>query len=491
MEDILITFVREGITIPAKSGQNLLALAIELGIWIDAVCNGQGTCGKCSVWIEGQKVPACKTVISRSIDVVTEVSGSLQTMQEILLPETITLDNHEYCLAFDIGTTTLAAYLLSGETGKVLAQESLLNPQTKRGADVISRMQYAMEFGQEELMQSVRVSIGLLAKRLCEQCSISIDKISIASFVGNTAMHHLLLGITPDSLVVPPYMPKVSAALQIPTFPELPLGKHGMIRIPPNIAGFVGSDTVAGMMATNIDKTEDLTLLIDIGTNGEMVLGNRHKRIACSTAAGPAFEGARISCGMRAIPGAIDHVYLENGKLQWHVMGELEAKGLCGSGLLDLMAVLLEMRLIDESGLLLHGKEYRLQGTPVVLTQKDIREVQLAKAAIRAGIELMASVRGINMEDIAVVNLAGAFGNYLDPATACGLGMIPKVLLGKIRSIGNAAGYGACLCAVSAAEFERSKIIAKDTEFLELAKLPAFQDCFISSLALSEEPYEF
>ena len=227
------------------------------------------------------------------------------------------------------------------------------------------------------------------------------------------------------------------------------------------------------------------TLLIDIGTNGEMVLGNRHRRIACSTAAGPAFEGAKISCGMRGADGAVDHVWLENGEVKYHVIGGKDPVGLCGSGLLDLVAVLLKTGDLDESGYL-EDKAYTLCDN-VTLTQKDVREVQLAKAAIRAGIELMAERMGVEIEDIRQVYLAGAFGNYMDAASACAIGMIPPVLLDKIRPIGNAAGEGAKLCALSRAEFRRSQQLADETEFLELASLPQFQDSYVDALDFSEE----
>ena len=287
-------------------------------------------------------------------------------------------------------------------------------------------------------------------------------------------MHHLLLGIDPKPLVTPPYMPNVFEALE-----------QNNARILPNIAGFVGGDTVGCMVSTRFDRLEELSLLIDIGTNGEMVLGNKDRRIACSTAAGPAFEGAKISCGMRGAEGAVDHVWLEEGSVKYHVLGEVPPEGLCGSGLLDLVAVLLDLEIIDESGYL-EDKEYKLCDN-VILTQKDVREVQLAKAAIRAGIELLAEKLGSEVDQIQAVYLAGAFGNYLTPSSACRIGMIPPVLIDRIRPIGNAAGEGAKLCALSRKEFTYSQELAKHTEFLELASLPDFQDCYVDALEFEEE----
>jgi len=216
-----------------------------------------------------------------------------------------------------------------------------------------------------------------------------------------------------------------------------------------------------------------------------MVLGNRERRIACSTAAGPAFEGAKISCGMRGAEGAIDHVAIKDGEVTGHVIGGGEPAGICGSGLLDLIAALLETEDIDGSGLL-EGGAYRLSER-VTLTQKDVREVQLAKAAIRAGIELLAWKMDKGVEDIRKVYLAGAFGNYLAPASACRIGMLPSCLEDRVVPIGNAAGEGAKLCALSGGAYAYSQSLAKGTEFLELASLPQFQDCYVDALLFSED----
>ena len=226
--------------------------------------------------------------------------------------------------------------------------------------------------------------------------------------------------------------------------------------------------------------------MVDIGTNGEMILGNRDRMIACSTAAGPALEGANIRFGMRAAPGAIDHVWIENGHLRHHTIGDTDAKGLCGSGLLDLVACLLDLEILDESGCL-EQKEYTIPGTSVTLTQKDVREIQLAKAAIRTGIELLCSHLEVQPEDIHDVLLAGAFGSHMHPRSACRIGMIPPVLLSRIQAVGNAAGAGVKLCAVSTDAYKYGNMLAEQTDFLELASMPEFQDCFVDALTFGEE----
>ena len=474
MDRFTVTFQPHDRRVTVDAGTTLLQAQIAAGLRPDAPCGGKGTCGKCRVTLEGREVLACQTPVDRDMVVFTAREEGVRILTAGQAVQAKPDGADDYALAFDIGTTTVVAYLLDGHSGALLAQGSCMNPQSQYGADVISRIQYALEGDGKALSGCIRAAMEQLAAEVAAKAGITVEKITASAIVGNTAMHHLLLGIDPSPLVTPPYMPAVREAME-----------RDSARILPNIAGFVGGDTVGCMVATRFDQLEELTLLIDIGTNGEMVLGNRERRIACSTAAGPAFEGARISCGMRGADGAVDHVFLENGAVAYHVIGEGEPVGLCGSGLLDLVAVLLDADILDESGYL-EDREYRLCRN-VVLTQKDIREVQLAKAAIRAGIELLAQKLGVRVEEIRKVYLAGAFGSYLNPASACRIGMIPPVLLDRIEAIGNAAGEGAKLCALSREEFAYSQQLAKETEFLELASLPQFQDCYVDALEFAEE----
>ena len=484
MKQYQVTFLPAGITVSADEGVTLLQAEREAGLFPNAVCGGKGTCGKCKVTTQaGTEVLACQTIVDRDLVVTIPQAAPARILTEGRSAAIQPDGKDAYCLAFDIGTTTVVAYLLSGKDGALLAQASALNPQGQYGADVISRIQFVLEQGMGDMQQCILRLLKELCRKVCRETGISPENITCTAIAGNTAMHHLLLGIDPRPLVTPPYMPKERQGLTLPA--KKLLSTAGEIRVLPNIAGFVGGDTVGCMVATRFDRQEQLTLLIDIGTNGEMVLGDKHRAICCSTAAGPAFEGAKISCGMRGVQGAVDHVFLKNGEVSYHVIGETAPMGLCGSGLLDLIAVLLEAGTIDESGHL-EGGAYRLCDR-VTLTQKDVREVQLAKAAIRAGITLMAQQLGAAIEEIQQVFLAGAFGNYLAPASACKIGMIPPALEEKIRPIGNAAGAGARLCSLSNAEFAYAKKLARETEFLELAALPAFQDCYVDCLTFEEE----
>ncbi|MDD6201259.1 MAG: ASKHA domain-containing protein [Firmicutes bacterium] len=390
----------------------------------------------------------------------------------------------EYMAAFDLGTTTLAGYLLDdhGTAARVGAP----NPQARCGADVIQRANYALEHGPEEPARCVREALDALLGQLCGEAGISREQVLAVSLAGNTCMHHLFLGISPDSLARAPYNPALSDAVTL-RCADYGLRAHPNARLLmlPVIAGFVGADTVACLVAGDWENRQELTLLVDIGTNGEIVLGNRERMIACSTAAGPALEGAGISCGMRGGFGAVDHVRLENGEIRWSVIGDTQPRGICGSGLIDLAAVLLRTGHMDESGRL-EGGEFRLGDTGVVLTQKDVRQLQLAKAAICAGIRLLARRLGAAPEDIDQVCVAGAFGTFMDPDSACRIGLIPGVLRKKIRPVGNAAGEGAKLVLWNRHRWESARRLARQAEFLELATVPDFQDAFVDELEFPE-----
>lgn len=392
-----------------------------------------------------------------------------------------------YMAAFDIGTTSIVGYLLRADSSDVLAVRGMLNPQRQYGADIISRADYALEHGTEELTRCLRNAINDLINDLCQESGIDREKIFALSIVGNTCIHHLFLGILPESLTLTPYSPTLSEALLLKASDfQLHVHPEASIRILPIIAGFVGADTVSCMVAENWESVEPITLLIDIGTNGEIVLGNRHRMIACSTAAGPAFEGTKIACGMRGMRGAIDRVHLQNNELHYHVIDECTPEGICGSGLIDLIACLLQAREIDVYGKLSCGAEYRLGNTGIVLTQRDIREVQMAKAAICAGIRLLSMQFGIPLEAIEQVHLAGAFGNYMDPDNACAIGLIPMELREKIHPIGNAAGDGAKRVLMDRSAWQQATRLAQQAEFLELASLSNFQDEFVDALGFPE-----
>lgn len=399
------------------------------------------------------------------------------------------------CLAaFDIGTTTIAGYLLDGADGRTLAVESRMNPQAQYGADVIMRANYALEHGTEALSMCVRKAVNEMLGSLAEDAGIRREDIFQVCVVGNTCMHHLFLGISPASLVHAPYTPAVSERL------VLNAGDYGLavqeraeLIMLSDIAGYVGADTCGCLLAIRQDLREEISLMIDIGTNGEMVLGNRERMVTCSTAAGPAFEGAKIECGMRGAAGAVDHVKYEDGKWNYTTVGNKPAVGLCGSGLIDLVAGLLDAGMLDENGVLRSGQEKQdafILVPPeragnergVYLTQKDIGEVQLAKAAIAAGIRMLMERLGITEDDIGSVYIAGAFGNYMDPVSAGKIGLLPATLVKKVKPVGNAAGEGAKIALVNEKEMLEMDELVRKIEFVELAASADFQDYFIDEL---------
>jgi len=506
MADFTIKFLPSNTYVGISAGTTILEAERIAGFMPDAPCGGEGTCGKCMVRIFGpngsETVKACRTVINSDLTVELLqstpghrilVSGALSSGSFNIEPEG-KAEKTSFAIAFDIGTTTIVAYLADRFDGRTLATASTLNPQTQFGADVISRASYAIENGGGKLESTVKTALNSLISEVSIEAEISKDSIDLAVIVGNTCMHHLLLGLSPQSLVVAPYSPVMTAAMELSPSGIVDINPAGIVRILPIIAGFVGADTVGVMLATKFDTLEKITLAIDIGTNGELVLGNKSRAIACSTAAGPAFEGAKIACGMRAAEGAIDHVSVTDGEIEFHTIGGSAPRGICGSGLLDLVAALLETGAVDDSGRLTDSetlitvdgvKAYPIFGN-VYISQKDIREVQLAKAAIAAGIELLAKHLGIKISDIESVLIAGAFGNYMNPASACRIGLIPAELSEKITTIGNAAGEGARRAALSSSEWRRSQEMAKQTEFLELASDVEFQDIFVDNLAFSE-----
>lgn len=404
-----------------------------------------------------------------------------------------------YLAAFDLGTTTVVGYLMDAETGKVLQVESTMNPQAQYGADVIMRADYALEHGTEILSSCVRKAVGEVLEKLAAKAQIPAERIYQVCVAGNTCMHHLFLNISPDSLVHAPYNPAISQLLILKARDYgLKIHEKGQLILLPNVAGFVGADTMGCILCTRPDLDEKISLMIDIGTNGEMVLGNREKLAACSTAAGPAFEGAKIQCGMRGAAGAVDHVTYKEGTWKYTTVGGEKAVGICGSGLIDVVACLRKAGMLDEMGALEVGGEREPfvlvpaeesgNKKDVFISQKDIREVQLAKAAIAAGIRLLEQELGITEEQIDTVYLAGAFGNYMDAENACCMGLIPAALRQKIHPIGNAAGEGAKIALLNKKELQEAGRLAEKIQFVELATSPEFQDCFVDELEFPELP---
>ena len=416
-----------------------------------------------------------------------------------------------YGLAIDIGTTTVVGGLVDLRQGKELAVAARLNGQAAYGADVISRVEYASNGAAQlrRLQQAVVDTLNGIVADLEKKTGVSPGRISRVVLVGNTCMQHLALGISPTYIARSPYTPAFSQRIDV-IAAQLRLDVHpeAVVTFLPNVAGFVGADTIGVVLATGLAKQSRRVVMIDIGTNGELVMSYEGKMVSCSTAAGPAFEGAQISSGMRAGEGAIEFVEIDQD-MDSLVIGGTRPRGICGSGLIDLVAELLRVGIIDQTGRLQDaaevdglspqlldrirpgemGNEFVVawadataDGQDIVLTQKDIRELQLAKGAIRAGTKILQKMLGIEDDDIDELLLAGAFGNYIRKESAMGMGLLPTIPLDRIRSVGNAARVGARLCLISQASLEEASRVASEIEYVELSGRPDFQEAFMDAM---------
>ncbi|MCJ7472500.1 MAG: ASKHA domain-containing protein [Actinobacteria bacterium] len=446
-----------------------------------------------------------------------------------------------YGLAIDLGTTKIAILLVDMVAGETIDSKGIMNPQISFGEDVMSRLNFSLQDqeNQKKIKNIVIERINEATKELCSKNNISSSEILEMTLVGNTAMHHLFLGLPVKQLALAPFVPLTNSPIEIKARDigiELATGAY--IYMPPPIAGFVGSDHLAMILGTGIDSKKGNYLGIDIGTNTEIALVSKGKITSVSTASGPAFEGAHIRHGMRAAPGAIEKVLIDQNTFTAEVQTINDKKpiGICGSGILDAVAELLRTGLIDRRGKFNKDNEYLCQDTKgqvqfvlarsnndnnknsgkggkasekenpetggasnagammnmqccdkdISINQKDIVEIQLAKGAMRTGIEILLENAGISFNDIDGIIIAGAFGSYIDPKNVVNIGMFPKVSLEKISQVGNAAGVGARMMLLSKVERKRSEKIAQDTNYLELTVFPSFTDHFVASMQCPE-----
>ncbi len=477
-----ITVLPQQQHIEAAAGETLLQALRRAGLAPDAPCGGTGRCGKCRVWLDGKEVPACQTAVDRDMEITLPRMGPRQILTaDVPAQAEASPLRAGFFLAFDIGTTTVAGHFLRPD-GLLLATASAPNPQAAFGADVISRIQQALKGQLDAQTAAIRQCVAALAGALCAQAGIAPAQVGTISIVGNPAMQQLFLGISPENLATIPFAPVLTEGKAVDAVTYLPGFGNALLLIVPNLSGFVGADTLAGVLATGLHTQEQLTLFVDIGTNGEMVLGSRHRLVACSTAAGPALEGAGIHFGMGGQAGAIDHVWLEQGQVCHSVIGGGTAVGICGSGLIDAVAVALDLGLINERGRMATEDRLFHITDNIYLTQEDIRQVQLAKGAIAAGIQLMAAHLGVAVSDIQRLTLAGAFGTYMNPASACRIGLLPSELAEKIEAVGNAAGSGAMLLALSGQALQAAERLTRQIEYLELSVVPGFQRSFAQQM---------
>lgn len=411
-----------------------------------------------------------------------------------------------YGLAFDLGSTTIAGYLIDLNTGHEIAVASIINPQISYGDDLVSRINFAgTEPNGLMMLQKAAVdAFNNIILQLTEVQQVDPANIYEVTVVGNTCMTHLFLGLNVSPLGLAPYVPTVCREMTIRGDEAgLNVNPGATVHVMPNVAGFVGSDLVGVVLATLREDEYQTRLAVDVGTNGEMALIHNGRLFACSAAAGPAFEGARISRGMRGAPGAIDSVRISE-RVEITTIDNRPAVGICGSGLVDAVAEMLEAGIIDESGRMLtsdvaghlpddlrsrlieteNGPEFILaQGQePVAISQRDVRQLQLAKGSISAAIETLFKIAGAAIEDLDEILLAGSFGNYIRIESALKIGLLPPVSPDRITPVGNAAGAGAKLAIISTKERERASRLADSIEHIELASHPDYRNEFVERM---------
>ena len=502
--------------VEAHAVEALLEALRRAGCAVEAPCGGAGVCGKCAVEVRTmaggawQRVLACQTEAvpgmavrliapSAAADVRVEVDAAGVPYERFARDAAAP---GELGVAVDLGTTTMACYLFDLASGTLLARGGLANPQAPYGADVISRIHACSQGALAELQQRAAHGIAAEAARLCAEAGVDAQRITRWAVAGNTVMEHILCGISPEGIGVYPFEPAT-------LFGDVRAvdGLAERVYLAPCISGYVGGDIAAGLVACGIDEAprDAVILFADLGTNGEMALLARGELRCCATATGPAFEGATISQGMQARAGAIDACAFEDGAFRITTVDDALARGICGSGLIDALAACLAAGVVDETGRILAPDELppsraalvtTRDGQPavdltgdgaVLLTQKDVRALQLAKASIAAGIETLVDAAGVRLADIDAFLVGGAFGTHAHPAAAAAIGLVPSALLPVVRMVGNCAGAGACAALLSAEARSRLAAAAHDARYIELSLDAGFAERYLDAMEFEGE----
>lgn len=536
-EKIPVKFLPSGKIVHVPYGSSLLHAAGMAGVWIDTPCSGNQKCGKCLVRIvEGDAIStsshqrlsfdemlngwrlACAVKVTEPLTVEVPEPEDESVLSEILVDGEEIDVHHDrrnrghLGIAVDLGTTSVAAALFDLYRGEERESIATHNTQIQFGDDVISRIAHVREnpSGLADLQKCAVDTINTLIMILCENCGESPDSIFHLAVAGNTTMQQSLIGLDPSPLGEYPFEPafKEMQSLTARSI-GLNVANNADLIVFPQVGGFVGGDTVAGLLATGFDHLQKPSLFVDIGTNGEIALLHRGRIYAASTAAGPAFEGARIYHGMRAKEGAIDQIWTVGDKLHTHTIGGGRASGICGSALIDCAALLLRDGLVDSTGRMDAHQDapgsfvarlfedsncdpafaltYDDREEPEVwLTQRDIRELQLASGTIRAGIETLLHMAGIEAGDLDTIALAGGFGNYIRREQALAIGLLPPVHYMKIHFAGNAALTGAKRGLLSQAEMRRARNLLHITEHVDLSAQPEFSNLFMEHMLFPE-----
>ncbi len=495
-----ITVVINGKPRSAAAGSSLSELVNG-----EKPCGGHGKCGKCKVIARGALSEptkaelhllaahelaagirlACLTYALGDCEITTvSPEKKAQIVTDGDLPETeIHPTFAKYGAAIDIGTTTLAAALYD-TGGRLLCSTSCINPQQKWGADVISRIEAALDGKAADLSRAIRQALDTVMSDLAAEAGICAQDIDGVVITGNTVMLSLLTGQSVEPFSHAPFEAErlFGESLTASALALSGLTPDTDVYIPPCISAFIGADTTCAILAVQLCGN-DTAMLADIGTNGEIGLWHNGRLTLCSTAAGPAFEGVGISMGMRGAEGAIDKVAAENGQLKAHVIGDTAPVGICGSGLVDAVACMLDLDIVDESGYL--EEDTFVVRAPVCLVPKDIRMFQLAKSAVCAGLVTLIRAEGLAFSDIAVLYIAGGFGNYLNKDSAAKTGLLPAELAKRANAVGNAALAGASMILLNSGMKEKATGLARLAKTVDLSTSPAFSEQYMSGMMLA------
>ncbi|MDR2096537.1 MAG: ASKHA domain-containing protein [Treponema sp.] len=478
------------VTCEVKAGESLLAALIRAGIAVSAPCGGRGLCGKCKIRLLSGRIeggaPVSGMVCSCRAIPVSDVKVALVPDEEVFINETSAPGRgnpphipERAGVALDIGTTTVSAELINLDTAESIDVVSLLNDQKVFGADVINRINAAKNGKTGELFRFInRQTEKILGGFINKYDLKRIEKLAVS---GNTTMLHLFVNTDPSGMGEIPFTP---VFLNERSFPgaEFALSAEEVLLLP-SISAFIGSDIVSGLAVLDIVNDEGPSLLIDIGTNGEMALFHRGRILCCSTAAGPAFEGAEISCGIGSVKGAVNRVGVSGGTLTFTTIGGAPPVGICGCGLIDAVALMLKQEKIDESGAFCGGASPGFFITPdISINNRDIRQFQLAKSAIMSGIKILCKNAGLELTGIKNVFIAGGLGFFIDKQNAASAGLLPKEFLDRIFVCGNLSLKGAAACLTRLDFLSACKKIIEKCEVTELAADPSFTDEFVENM---------
>jgi uncharacterized 2Fe-2S/4Fe-4S cluster protein (DUF4445 family) len=538
---VTVSFINESKAIVVEEGSSILEAARRAGVTIESPCNGTGVCGKCRVKLDGgDTVLACETLATGNLRVLTmegarkalsivETGYSFDvTSDNFIIKEYDTAtgrtavfgggallgteegDTREECygLVVDIGTTTLVVSLVDLATGKELDSASALNPQAVHAQDVLSRMKLASEEGGLHLLHSELIAeINRMIAAMTQKKSALPERIYETIFSGNTCMLHLASGVNPSSMGKFPYTPAIRGDTHIKAREHgLGVANFALVYLPPFVSAYVGADITSGILASQLHERKGTFLFIDIGTNGEMVISQDGRLAATSTAAGPAFEGMNITYGMRAGIGAIEHFAVEDdGRISLKTIGDAPAVGICGSGLMDIVGELVAVGVIDRNGrlrkpeeagpfhslgerlIVQDGKTAFRVSDEVILTQKDIRQVQLAKGAVRTGVEFLLKSQNLQARDVDKVLIAGSFGYHLRARSLVNLGLLPADFEGKIEFLGNTSKSGGHAFLLNKTYRKQMTELVKRVEVVELSNYKDFDKVFVKCLGFERQ----